>query len=293
MRVSLRTDGRYGEVSRRVEGLHLHTVCSSARCPNRHECWNSGTATVLLMGDTCTRNCRFCAVKHGPVAPLDPGEPDRVARAASELGLRHVVLTSVTRDDLPDGGASVFAAAVTALRRELPDATVEVLTPDFQGSKEALRVVFESAPDVFNHNLETVRRLQPEVRPQASYACSLDVLRSAAAWGRGLRVKSGLMLGMGETDAERLEAMRDLRSAGCELLTLGQYLAPGKKWWPVAEYVTPEAFDAYAAAGRDIGFAEVQAGPRVRSSYLAERLYRAAGSSGARVGADAVNGPGG
>lgn len=283
MRVSLRTDGRYGEVSRRVDALHLHTVCSSARCPNRHECWNSGTATVLLMGDTCTRACRFCAVGHGPVAPIDPGEPDRVARAARELGLRHVVLTSVTRDDLPDGGASVFAAAVAALRRELPEATVEVLTPDFRGSAEALRAVFESAPDVFNHNLETVRRLQPEVRPQASYECSLRVLREASAWGRGMRVKSGLMLGMGETDAERLEAMRDLRGAGCELLTLGQYLSPGRAWWPVAEYVTPEAFEAYAEAGRGLGFAEVQAGPRVRSSYRADRLFRAAGAGPAGV----------
>ena len=212
MRVSLRTDGRYAEVSRRIAGLRLHTVCSSARCPNRHECWNSGTATVMLLGDTCTRNCRFCAVAHGVPLPPDPGEPARVARAARELGLRHVVLTSVTRDDLPDGGASVFAAAIRALRSELPDATVEVLTPDFRGSEDALGVVVEAGPDVFNHNLETVRRLQVEVRPQASYERSLGVLRSASARGRRMRVKSGLMLGMGETEDEVLGAMADLRS---------------------------------------------------------------------------------
>lgn len=289
MRVSLRTDGRYAEVSRRIAGLHLHTVCSSARCPNRHECWNAGTATVMLLGDTCTRNCRFCAVAHGVPLPPDPGEPARVARAARELGLRHVVLTSVTRDDLPDGGASVFAAAIRALRAELPDATIEVLTPDFRGSEAALGVVFEAGPDVFNHNLETVRRLQADVRPQASYERSLGVLRSASARGRRMRVKSGLMLGMGETEDEVLGTMADLRSAGCELLTLGQYLSPGPGHWPVAAFVAPGAFAAYAEAGRGMGFVEVQAGPRVRSSYLAESLYRAGGGDGR----DAIEASGG
>ena len=275
MRVPLRTDGRFREVHRAVSRLGLHTVCASARCPNRHECWNAGTATVMLLGDACTRHCRFCAVRHGVPGAPDPGEPGRVAQAARALGLRHVVLTSVTRDDLPEGGAEQFAATVRALRRECPEATVEVLTPDFGGSEAALSVVLDASPDVFNHNLETVRRLQSAVRPEASYDRSLGVLAFAARRPSAARIKSGLMLGMGETAEERLEAMRDLRTAGCELLTLGQYLAPGRAYWPVAEYVTPAAFRDLAAAGRAMGFAEVASGPRVRSSYEAERLYRA------------------
>jgi lipoic acid synthetase len=199
-----------------------------------------------------------------------------VAQAARELGLRHVVLTSVTRDDLPDGGAAHFAAAIRALRAACPDATVEVLTPDFGGLRSALSAVFDAGPDVFNHNLETVRRLQACVRPQASYERSLEVLAAAAARRPAMRVKSGLMLGMGEEAEERREAMRDLRAAGCELLTLGQYLAPGADYWPVAEYVAPADFARLAQEGRAMGFAEVAAGPRVRSSYLAEELYRAA-----------------
>ncbi len=279
----LRTDAAYGRVSGLVSGLNLHTVCQSARCPNQTECWNAGTATVLLLGDVCTRACRFCAVEHGRrPAPPDPDEPRRVAAAAAQMGLRHVVLTSVTRDDLPDGGAGVFAETIRRIRAVLPAASVEVLTPDFCGDADALAVVLAAAPDVFNHNLETVRRLQTDVRPQASYEGSLDVLRRAAVWRPAVAVKSGLMLGMGETVAEVRDALRDLRAAGCTRLTLGQYLAPSRAAWPVQEFVPPEAFDRWAEEARALGFAAVAAGPRVRSSYQADRMGREAPAAAAQ-----------
>jgi lipoyl synthase len=272
LRTDLSTDRSFGRVSKLVSGLDLHTVCQSARCPNRHDCWTRGTATLMILGDVCTRRCGFCAVTGGQPAAVDPGEPDRVAEAVREMGLKHVVITSVTRDDLPDGGAGSFAATIRALRRELPGATIEVLTPDFRGSESSLGVVLDAQPDVFGHNLETVRRLQPAVRPQASYGTSLAVLRFAAAWHPVTAVKSGLMLGMGETEEEIAEAISDLQAAGCRLLTLGQYLAPTRAHQPVVRFVEPAEFDRWAEIAREMGFAGVAAAPLVRSSYEADRM---------------------
>ena len=272
MRTDLRTDRNFTRVHGLLAGLDLHTVCRSAKCPNRHECWNSGTATMMILGNTCTRRCRFCAVNKGSPTDIDVEEPLRVAVAAKKMGLRYVVLTSVTRDDLPDGGAGIFAATIRAIRRKIPGAGVEVLVPDFMGSHESLRIVLEAGPNVFAHNLETVRRLQPVVRPQASYECSLSVLRFAADFQPGLVVKSGLMLGMGEGDKEIFQAMKDLSAAGCDLLTLGQYLAPAPEHHPVTRFVTPAEFEEYAAAARAIGLKGVASAPRVRSSYKAEEL---------------------
>lgn len=279
MRTPIRTDCQYRDVDRVLDHLRLNTVCQSAKCPNRNECWNAGTATLLLLGGVCTRNCRFCAVDKGAPSAPDPTEPQRAAELAKTLNLRHVVLTSVTRDDLPDGGAAVFAATIAAVRTAVPDATVEVLTPDFGGKTELLDLVLDAKPDVFNHNLETVERLSPQVRPMASYARSLSVLAHAAQRG-GSRVKSGLMLGMGETHDERMEALGDLREAGCEFLTLGQYLAPSREHWPVQEFVTPRQFEGYAVAARALGFAEVASGPRVRSSYHAGLMMHPGGPVG-------------
>lgn len=272
IRQPLKTDRQYGAVQQVLAQLALHTVCRSAHCPNQQECWNRGTATFMILGQTCTRACQFCNVATGRPAAPEADEPQRVAAAAQTMKLRHVVITSVTRDDLPDGGADHFATTIAAVRAALPGALVEVLTPDFGGDKAALDVVLEAKPDVFNHNLETVRRLQSEVRPQASYDRSLGVLRHAAAFPVRLAVKSGLMVGLGETDAELLEAFRDLRAVGCELLTVGQYLRPCEGKRPVARFVTPEEFEQLAAAARQMGFRNVAAGPLVRSSYRAEEL---------------------
>lgn len=262
------TDQSYPDVSKLLERLQLHTVCSSAKCPNRHECWNRGTATVMILGNTCTRGCRFCNVATGRPDPIDPEEPARVVQAARELALRHVVITSVTRDDLADGGALTFAQTIRALRSALPDTSVEVLTPDFV---EHLVPVLDAGPTVFNHNLETVRRLQKPIRPQASYERSLATLQCAAQHGSAL-VKSGLMLGLGETDDEILEALHDLYAVGVRLLTLGQYLAPTRQHYPVARFISPEHFDQLAVRAREIGFSGVAAGPLVRSSYRADQL---------------------
>lgn len=251
----------------------LHTVCQGAHCPNQHECFSRGTATFMILGDVCTRDCRFCAVTTGHPTPLDPGEPERVAEAAAKLGLRHVVVTSVTRDDLPDGGAGHFANTIRALRKRLPTAKIEVLVPDFQERAADMATVLTAGPDVFNHNLETVRRLQRAIRPAADYERSLSVLRFAAAWSPRPTVKSGLMVGLGETDDELFEAMADLRKAGCDLLTIGQYLAPSQRHAPVARFVPPETFDAYAREGTRLGFGGVASGPLVRSSYQADRLF--------------------
>jgi len=261
----------------------LNTVCSGAQCPNKPECFRQGTAAFMILGDTCTRHCRFCAVKAGPPLPVDSDEPRRVADAAARLNLRHVVVTSVTRDDLSDGGAGVFAATIRAIRERLPDSRVEVLVPDFLGNRGSLDTVLGARPDVFNHNLETVRRLQGVIRPQADYERSLAVLRYAARWRdgaaggggspSGVMVKSGLMVGLGETDVEVREALLDLRAAGCGLVTIGQYLAPSQGHFPVARYVPPEGFAEYARWAREAGFAGVASGPLVRSSYHAGRQY--------------------
>lgn len=271
--------------------LELETVCRQARCPNQPECFARGTATFLILGPRCTRRCGFCAVPKGmgpqtqaaafegpSPAPPRPDEPAAVAEAAARLGLRHVVITSVTRDDLPDGGAAHFAAAIRAVRAALPQAAVEVLTPDFQGRLADLETVLAARPDVFNHNIETVPRLYPAVRPRADYRRSLDLLsyaRRTSNWGRTGWAKSGLMVGLGETDDEVVAALVDLRGAGCDIVTIGQYLAPAGGL-PVARYVRPAQFEAWAAYARQMGFAAAASGPLVRSSYQAERLVQTA-----------------
>ncbi len=265
----------------RMEGLladlELHTVCQEARCPNLAECFGAGTATFLILGDRCTRACRFCAVGHGPPQPLDEAEPERVAEAAFRLGLQHVVITSVTRDDLPDGGAGAFAATIRAVRRRLPDACVEVLIPDFGGSNAALEEVVNARPDVLNHNLETVPRLYPLVRPRADYRRSLSVLAQTKALAPQIVTKSGLMVGLGERVSEVMQVMADLRAVGCDLLTIGQYLQPTERQLPVARFIPPEEFDGYRETGEAMGFAGVAAGPLVRSSHQAGILLARAG----------------
>lgn len=277
--------GAIEDMESRLNRLHLATVCQSAHCPNLGECFNRGTATFMIMGERCTRNCRFCAVPHGPKEGLDPDEPRHLAEAAAELNLRHVVVTSVTRDDLPDGGAAHFAAVIAKLREKLPRTSVEVLVPDFQGSSEALETVCQARPDVFNHNVETVPRLYKAVRPQANYRQSLGVLSFAAGWG--LTAKSGIMLGLGERDVEIRQVLADLLDAGCTYLTLGQYLAPSAKHAPVEKFVTPEEFDAWGEEARRMGFTEVASGPLVRSSYMADRMHR----PGQPLHGDAAHGP--
>ncbi len=253
-------------------GRHrLRTVCRDARCPNVGECWGAGNATVIVLGPSCTRGCAFCAVSHGPPVPPDPDEPSRVAAAAEDLGWKSLVVTSVTRDDLPDGGAGHFARVVEALRR-LPDPPeVELLVPDFGGNRDALRKVVEARPDVLGHNVETVPRLYPVVRPQAVYARSLELLARAREMAPDLALKSGLMAGLGETREEVVAVFEDLFSAGCRSLTLGQYLPPTKSHLPAAEFLAPEAFAELGDAARRIGFAEVVSGPLVRSSYRPAR----------------------
>jgi lipoic acid synthetase len=269
-------DPAYAEVHHLVAGQALHTVCESAKCPNRRECWSRGTATLMLLGEICTRTCRFCAVKSGRPLPLDPDEPRRVAEAVAQMALKHVVLTSVNRDDRADGGSMQFADTIRAIREAVPGITIEVLTPDFEGVEESVANVLEAAPDVFSHNVETVRRFQPTVRPQASYGRSLAVLQQAAAWRPRCVVKSAVMLGLGESDDELYETLTDLVSAGCEVLALGQYLRPTRLHWPVARYVTPDEFARYADKARELGFRAVASGPMVRSSYKAEELFSVA-----------------
>lgn len=274
MRRSLPPAAEGRRIQRLLGRLELHTVCEEARCPNRTACWHEGAAAFLILGDACTRDCRFCAIPHDSrPAPPDPAEPARLADGAAALGLRHVVVTSVTRDDLPDGGAAQFVAVIREIRARLPGAAVEVLVPDFGGNLAALDAVLAERPDIFNHNVETVERLHPAVRPQADYRRSLAVLRHAA--DTGARTKSGLMLGLGETDDELRGALADLRRAGVALLTLGQYLAPSAAHHPVARHVPPAEFDAWGEEARAMGFASVASGPEVRSSYHAGELASA------------------
>ncbi len=262
----------YRELKALVERLALHTVCQSAACPNVGDCWNQRIATFLILGNTCTRRCGFCAVGKGTPAAADYDEPRRVAEAVAALGLRYTVLTSVTRDDLEDGGAGLFARTIQAIRRRVPGCRVEVLIPDLRGSREALAAVLAAVPDVLSHNLETVPRLYPSVRPGAHYARSLALLAQARRMRPETPVKSGLMLGLGETAAEVLEVMGDLRAAEADLLTLGQYLQPSPAHLPVSRFVPPEEFQELARQGRAMGFARVEAGPLVRSSYHAAAL---------------------
>ncbi|RLD38116.1 MAG: lipoyl synthase [Bacteroidetes bacterium] len=247
----------------------LHTICTSGNCPNMYDCWARGTATLMILGDVCTRSCGFCNVKTGKPAPADPDEPERVAESVRLMGLKHCVLTSVDRDDMKDGGAGLWAATIRAVKEKNPGITIEALIPDFQGEKELIHTVIDAGPEVISHNLETVRRLTPEVRSVASYDRSLMVIRTIA--DAGIRAKSGIMTGLGETKEEILEAMDDLRMAGCEVFTLGQYLQPGKDHLPVASFTTPQEFEAFRKAGLEKGFTHVESHPLVRSSYKAEK----------------------
>jgi len=252
----------------------LNTVCEGALCPNQGECFGRGTATFLILGRTCTRNCTFCAIpsEEHPPAP-DPGEPERIAQAASELGLRHVVITSVTRDDLEDGGASHFAQTVEALKKDNPQIIVEVLVPDFLGSLAALEIVVNSGPEIINHNLETIPRLYPEVRPQADYRRSIGLLKRVKEINSQKITKSGLMLGLGEEQEEVLQVMRDLREVSCDLLTLGQYLQPSGRHHPVIRYIPPEEFEELRKEGEEMGFKGVFSAPFVRSSFHAAEIF--------------------
>ncbi len=279
LRRPLAGGGRFCATAGTVAGLGLHTVCQEAGCPNRGECYGRGTATFLLLGPNCTRGCTFCAVDKHPPAPVDPAEPARVARAVERLGLSFCVLTMVTRDDLPDGGASHVAATVEAVRSRCPQVEVEVLASDLGGDRQALAVVLASGPVVFNHNLETVPRLYPRVRPQADYARSLEVLRAARELAPRVVTKSGLMLGLGEEPAEVQAVLADLRQAGCVSLTMGQYLAPSSRHIPVARHVTPEEFDELGRQARDLGFKAVASAPLVRSSYRAQDAWQEASAS--------------
>jgi lipoic acid synthetase len=259
----------YVELTRLMRELDLHTVCEEAHCPNVGECWEHRTATFMILGDVCTRNCAYCAVAHGTPAPLDAEEPERLARAVARMGLRHVVITSVDRDDLPNGGAEIFAACVAEIRRRQPDSSVELLIPDFKGSDAALRIVVDAGPDILNHNLETVERLYRIARPGGRYDRALRLLERAKAMDPALRTKSGIICGLGEEWDELLVAMRDLRARDVDILTLGQYLRPSGRHLPISRYYTPDEFAQLRAIGREMGFRHVEAGPLVRSSYHA------------------------
>lgn len=263
----------------RIDRYHrekgLNTVCRSAACPNQGECWSQGTATFMILGNDCSRHCRFCNVDSGPLCPPDPQEPAKVAQAILELQLKHAVITSVTRDDLADGGAGHFVALIEEIRRRTSACRIELLIPDLQGNWQALGQIVSAQPDILGHNIETVPRLYPEVRPEANYQRSLDLLAEIRRQSEQIVTKSGVMLGMGETEAELRQVMRDLREHHCRILTLGQYLAPSKAHYPVQRYVTPDEFSSLAIKGRELGFDHVEAGPLVRSSYHAEEQFMA------------------
>ena len=264
----------YRDLKKLIGRLRLHTVCESAACPNVGECWNHRTATFMILGNVCTRRCGFCAVEKGAPLPVDYDEPQRVAAAVAAMGLKFAVITSVNRDDRADGGAELFALTIRAIRERVPGCGIEVLTPDFQGKLAAVEVVMEAAPDVFNHNTETVPRLYRQVRLGARYERSLDVLAHAKHVAPATPTKSGLMLGLGETNAEVLEVMRDLRARGVDILTVGQYLRPSPKHLPIVRYAAPEEFEELRRAGYEMGFAHVESGPLVRSSYHASQAVK-------------------
>lgn len=272
LKISIGTNERYTETKRIVESHCLHTICSSGRCPNMGECWGRGTATFMIGGNICTRSCKFCNTQTGRPLPLDPQEPTHVAESVRLMKLSHAVVTSVDRDDLPDLGAAHWAQTIREIRRLNPETTIEVLIPDFQGRKELVEQVIEARPDIISHNMETVRRISPLVRSAARYDTSLEVIRQIAA--SGITAKSGIMVGLGETPAEVEELMDDLRAAGCQIMTIGQYLQPSHRHYPVAAYVTPEQFKRYEETGLAKGFTQVESGPLVRSSYHAEKSLR-------------------
>ncbi|MGH7608490.1 MAG: lipoyl synthase [Candidatus Dormibacteria bacterium] len=267
---------RYRQLDGIVRSQRLHTVCEEARCPNLGECWGYGTATFMILGDVCTRACAFCAVTSGRPTGLDLGEPERVAEAVRQMGLRHAVITSVDRDDLADGGAGIFAETIGAVHRAVPGCQVEVLTPDFQGSESSLTTVLKARPEVFNHNIETVSRLFPRVRPKSAYSRSLELLRRARELGSGTRTKSGLMVGLGETMVEVRQVLRDLRDQGVDLVTIGQYLRPSLKHIRCDRFWRPEEFLELKEYGQSLGLAHVESGPLVRSSYHAHEQSLAA-----------------
>ena len=269
LKIKLPRGFKTSQVVRLLNEKHLHTICSSGMCPNRGECWGNGTATFMIGGNVCTRSCRFCNVATGKPLPINPQEITDIVRSVKDLKLKHVVITSVDRDDLPDLGAGHWAAIIRALKKECPGTTMEVLIPDFQGRLELIDIVAAEKPDIISHNMETVRRLTPEVRFRATYDCSLKVIRHIAQLG--IRSKSGIMLGLGETREEIIETMDDLRAVGCEVMTIGQYLQPTKNHYPLQEYITPEQFAEYGEIGRDKGFRHIESAPMVRSSYHAER----------------------
>ncbi len=270
LRVRLPSGPEYQRVKQLMRGHRLHTVCEEAMCPNLGECWSRGTSTFLLMGDTCTRSCGFCHIKTGRPAALDEDEPVRVAESALALNLNHCVLTSVNRDELPNGGAHIFANTVREIRKRLPNCTIEVLIPDFKGDRAALKEVMDARPEILNHNTETVPRLYRTVRPQANYRQSLNLLSSAKELDPGALTKSGIMVGLGETKEEILEVMRNLREHEVDILTIGQYLRPSPLHLPVYRYVHPDEFQEFHDAGMEMGFRWVESGPLVRSSYHAE-----------------------
>ena len=269
LKIRLHKSEAFAEVDRIVREHSLHTICSSGRCPNKSECWSRRTATFMILGDICTRGCRFCATRTGRPLPPDASEPEKVAESVSLMRLRHVVVTSVSRDDLPDRGAQHWADTVSAIRAKNPDATIELLISDFDASPDLLDKVLASKPDIIGHNIETVERLTPEVRTRATYATSLRTLRYLAA--AGATVKSGLMVGLGETDEEVAKTLSDLREAGVRIVTIGQYLRPGMEQYPVAAYVTPQTFERYRRMALDMGFDFCASAPLVRSSYLADQ----------------------
>ncbi|MDJ0622097.1 MAG: lipoyl synthase [Desulfocapsaceae bacterium] len=274
LRRRLPSGPQYEEVRALLKNNCLTTVCQEAQCPNQFECYSRGTATFMILGEKCTRNCMFCAVDHGPDGAPDLDEPERVAQAVKTMGLQYSVITSVTRDDLEDGGASLFAATVKAIRRQSPDTLVEILIPDLQGNWDALQTIVTAAPDVLNHNVETISRLYPTVRPQAVYHRSLELLAMVKRFDAKMITKSGIMLGLGESMEEILEVMDDLLAANCDILTLGQYLQPSKKHLAVNEFIHPENFAELKKIALTKGFIGVASGPSVRSSYEAGKLYR-------------------
>lgn len=269
LKVKLPTGESYKKVRGLVDEHKLHTICESGNCPNMGECWGEGTATFMILGNVCTRSCGFCAVSTGRPEEVDIFEPAKVAQSVKLMEVKHAVITSVDRDDLPDGGAEIWAATVRAIRRQSPGTTLETLIPDFMGKWENLEKIIEVMPEVVSHNLETVRRLTKEVRIQAKYDRSLEVLRRLSK--AGARTKSGIMLGIGETEEEILETLEDLKAVGVRIVTLGQYLQPTPKHLPVAEFITPDKFEKYKTIGLEMGFKYVESGPLVRSSYHAEK----------------------
>lgn len=271
LKIKLETGENYPKVKKIVELNKLHTICSSGKCPNIGQCWSIGTATFMISGDVCTRSCKFCATKTGRPLPLDEQEPQKIADSVRLMNLKHCVITSVDRDDLVDKSAHHWAKTIEAVRATNPNTTIEVLTPDFDGNEELLNIVFAAKPDVFGHNMETVRRLSDQTRSRAKYDVSLKVLSLSAK--AGLITKTGIMVGLGESEEEVVELMRDVRACGVRLLTIGQYLQPTKSHIPVVEYVTPEQFAKYRQIGMDMGFDNVESGPLVRSSYMAEKTF--------------------